>query len=118
MSVGDDELYRQLATEYLYLLRWREKLFAGYFVLASALSLALYSIHTNDHSVLSLTKLGWVIFPAVGAALSFAFALFDNFITSARETLTAEVLAKEPLAGSLFASEVGVAGRPTNRFAG
>lgn len=40
------------------------------------------------------------------------------FITSARETLTPEALAKEPLAGSLFASEVGVAGRPTNRFAG
>src|SRR5262245_45788629 len=40
------------------------------------------------------------------------------FITSARETLTPEMLAKEPLAASLFASEVGVAGRPTNRFAG
>ena len=40
------------------------------------------------------------------------------FITSARETLTPETLAEGPLAGSLFASEVGVAGRPTNRFAG
>lgn len=40
------------------------------------------------------------------------------FITSARETLTPEMLAKEPLAGSLFASDVGVAGRPGNRFAG
>ncbi len=40
------------------------------------------------------------------------------FITSARETLTPEMLRHEPLAGSLFACDPGVAGRPPNRFAG
>jgi len=40
------------------------------------------------------------------------------YITSARETLTAAMLRHEPLAGSLFACEAGVAGRPTHRFGG
>jgi len=40
------------------------------------------------------------------------------YITSARETLTAAMLRREPLAGSLFACEAGVAGRPTHRFGG
>ena len=40
------------------------------------------------------------------------------FMTSARETLTPERLRSEPLAGSLFACDAGVAGRATHRFSG
>ena len=41
-----------------------------------------------------------------------------NFVPSAREGLTSEMLRREPLGGSLFACDPDVAGRPTNRFAG
>jgi sugar lactone lactonase YvrE len=40
------------------------------------------------------------------------------FVTSARIHLDAAVLAREPLAGGLFALEPGVAGLPTRRWAG
>jgi sugar lactone lactonase YvrE len=38
------------------------------------------------------------------------------YVTTAREDLTDEELAREPLAGRLFAAEVGVAGRPLDPF--
>ena len=38
------------------------------------------------------------------------------YITSARENMTPEQLAAEPLAGALFAVEVDVPGLPENRF--
>ncbi|UOQ70007.1 SMP-30/gluconolactonase/LRE family protein [Hymenobacter cellulosilyticus] len=38
------------------------------------------------------------------------------FITSARQDLTPEQLAKYPLSGNLFATEPGVAGVPTHSF--
>jgi sugar lactone lactonase YvrE len=40
------------------------------------------------------------------------------YITTARETLTAEQIAKYPLSGSLFAADVGVCGLPEAEFAG
>ena len=40
------------------------------------------------------------------------------YVTSARETLTAEQLAQAPLSGSLFAVHVGVHGLPEPCFAG
>lgn len=40
------------------------------------------------------------------------------YITTARETLTAEQLAKYPLSGSLFAAKPGVRGLPEPQFAG
>ncbi len=40
------------------------------------------------------------------------------YVTSARETMTAEQLARAPLSGSLFAVHVGVHGLPEPRFAG
>jgi sugar lactone lactonase YvrE len=40
------------------------------------------------------------------------------FITTAREGMTPEELAQEPLAGGLFAAQVGAAGLPEPRFAG
>ncbi len=40
------------------------------------------------------------------------------FITSAREGLSDAELAREPLAGGIFAMEVEVAGLPEPRFAG
>jgi sugar lactone lactonase YvrE len=40
------------------------------------------------------------------------------YITTARETLTPEQIAKYPLSGSLFAADVGVSGLPEAEFAG
>lgn len=40
------------------------------------------------------------------------------FVTSMRHGMTAEALAREPLAGSVFALEAGVSGLPETRFAG
>jgi sugar lactone lactonase YvrE len=40
------------------------------------------------------------------------------YITTARETLTPEQIAKYPLSGSLFAADVGVCGLPEEEFAG
>jgi sugar lactone lactonase YvrE len=49
----------------------------------------------------------------------FGGARFDSlFITSARQRLTPEQLAEEPLAGSVFALHPGVTGLPEPRFAG
>jgi sugar lactone lactonase YvrE len=38
------------------------------------------------------------------------------FITSAREHLSSEALASQPLAGCLFKAETGVAGLPSNPY--
>jgi sugar lactone lactonase YvrE len=40
------------------------------------------------------------------------------FITTAAKQLTSEALARQPLAGGLFAIDVGIQGLPANRFAG
>lgn len=42
----------------------------------------------------------------------------ELYITSARQRLTPEALAKQPLAGSVFALRPGVCGLPESRFAG
>ncbi|MBD8872757.1 SMP-30/gluconolactonase/LRE family protein [Rhodanobacter sp. DHB23] len=51
--------------------------------------------------------------PAFGGA-----ALDTLYVTSARDGLDADVLAGEPLAGALFAAQVGRRGLPERRFAG
>ena len=51
--------------------------------------------------------------PAFGGA-----ALDTLYVTSARDGLDAESLANEPLAGALFAAQVGRCGLPEPRFAG
>ncbi|MNC91940.1 L-arabinolactonase [compost metagenome] len=44
--------------------------------------------------------------------------LDELFITSARQRLSAADLARQPLAGSVFAVRPGVRGLPESRFAG
>jgi L-arabinonolactonase len=51
--------------------------------------------------------------PAFGGA-----ALDTLYVTSARDGLGSDALAREPLAGALFAARVGVRGLPEPRFAG
>jgi L-arabinonolactonase len=51
--------------------------------------------------------------PAFGGA-----ALDTLYVTSARDGLDAKALASEPLAGALFAAQVGLHGLPEPRFAG
>jgi sugar lactone lactonase YvrE len=40
------------------------------------------------------------------------------YVTSARQRMTAEEIQREPMAGGLFALEVGIKGLPEPRFAG
>lgn len=51
--------------------------------------------------------------PAFGGA-----ALDTLYVTSARDGLGADALAQQPLAGALFAAQVGMCGLPEPRFAG
>ena len=63
---------------------------------------------------------GQIPVPA-GRVASCAFGgpdLADLYITTAKETLTAEQLESEPLAGGLFRARPGVVGRPANMFDG
>lgn len=77
MPVTDDEMYRQLAADYLHHLQWREKLFGGFLVLIGALTLAFYHTHKSDQQAELFFQFGWLI-PIVGAALSVLFFFLDR----------------------------------------
>ena len=77
MPVSDDEIYRQLAADYLHHLRWREKLFGGFLVLVGALALGFYHTHKRDQRGEFWFQYGWVL-PVVGLVLSIAFFFLDR----------------------------------------
>lgn len=75
MTITDDKIYEHLVGDYMHHLAWREKLFASFFVLMGALTVAYYSVHKNDSEKL-LAELSWII-PLVGLILSGIFLLLD-----------------------------------------
>lgn len=77
MPVTEDEMYRQLAADYVHHLQWRERLFGGFLVLIGALTLAFYQTHKKDQQCELWFQLGWLI-PAVGLVLSLMFFFLES----------------------------------------
>ncbi len=77
MPVTDDEMYRHLAADYFHHLQWREKLFAGFFVLVAALLVAFYYTHKKDQTGELWFYLGWTI-PLAGVVLSVLFFFLER----------------------------------------
>ena len=84
----------------------------------------LWSTRTGGSAVVRLDQTGRVVSTLqlpVSQPTACAFGgpdLTTLYVTTARQKLTAEQLAAEPMAGDLFGFDVGVPGLPEHRFAG
>ena len=84
----------------------------------------LWSTRTGGSAVVRLDQTGRVVSTLqlpVSQPTACAFGgpdLRTLYVTTARQKLTAEQLAAEPMAGDLFGFDVGVPGLPEHRFAG
>jgi hypothetical protein len=66
-----EQIYNELGENFRVSLRWREKLFGGFFIILGSLALAFFKLHSAQNRAFAL------LMPFFGAIVSVAFFLLD-----------------------------------------